>query len=212
MTMYKNKLEEITAMKEKEKSGGNINPMNPTNSTNVNITTDNTKEDKHAVKPRARKRDTSMLKSVKNTLAKSQKKFEMDRQKKDTQNTLETFLDNKPKNVRETSSQFRLDTDMASNVGESHNFETYTKFSEVSKSEAPNTVNLANETGFNAINLNVFKHYIPSQNTKIPYSTNVKRRITLKDLIYYLETERAIPYYNLILHKAIVKLNQYSSH
>ena len=194
MVLYKNKLEEITTQKEKEKSG-----EKPEKITQSLI-----------VRPRGRKRESSMLKSVRNTLAKSQKKIEMDRQKKDTQNTLETFLDNKPK-FRETSSQLRFDTEMASNIAESHNFETYTKLSEVSKSEAPGTVNITAESGSNEINLCVFKSPVPSQNTKIPYSVNIRRRITLKDLIFYLERERNIPFYNIVLYKAMIKLAQFTS-
>jgi hypothetical protein len=194
MVLYKNKLEEITTQKEKDKSG-----EKPEKITQSLI-----------VRPRGRKRESSMLKSVRNTLAKSQKKIEMDRQKKDTQNTLETFLDNKPK-FRETSSQFRFDTEMASNIVESHNFETYTKLSEVSKSEAPGTVNITAESGSNEINLCVFKSPVPSQNTKIPYSVNIRRRITLKDLIFYLERERNIPFDNIVLYKAMIKLAQFSS-
>lgn len=194
MVLYKNKLEEITTQKEKEKSGAIIPAEKPEKFAQSLI-----------VRPRGRKRESSMLKSVRNTLAKSQKKIEMDRQKKDTQNTLETFLDNKPK-FRETSSQLRYDTEIASNVAESHNYETYTKLSEISKSEAQGTVNITAEAGSNDINLCVFKTPVPSQNTKIPHSVSVRRRITLKDLIFYLERERNIPFYNLVLYRAMIKL------
>ena len=195
MMLYKNKLEEITTQKEKEKLGVEKPEKIPQSL---------------VVRPRGRKKESSMLKSVRNTLAKSQKKIEMDKQKKDTQNTLEKFLDNKPK-FRETSSQLRFDTEIASNIGESHNFETYTKLSEISKSEAPGTVNINAESGSNEINLCIFKNAIPSQNMKIPNSISVRRRITLKDLIFYLERERNIPFYNLVLYRAMIKLAQFSS-
>ena len=195
MMLYKNKLEEITTQKEKDKLGVEKPEKLPPSL---------------IVRPRGRKKESSMLKSVRNTLAKSQKKIEMDKQKKDTQNTLETFLDNKPK-FRETSSQLRFDTDIASNIAESHNLETYTKFSEISKSEAPGTVNINAESGSNEVNLCIFKNPIPSQNMKIPNSISVRRRITLKDLIFYLERERNIPFYNLVLYRAMIKLGQFSS-
>jgi hypothetical protein len=195
VSLYKSKLEEISALKEREKE-------------------EKTKDDKStamskqsAQKPRVRKRD-SMLKNVRNTLAKSQKRDEMARHKKETQNTLETFLDNKPKTSLMMNPRF--DTEMVSNKAESHNLETYTKFSEISKSEAPGTIGI-NTEGSNDINMTVFKYYTPSQNIKIAQSSNIRRRITLKDLIHFLEGERKTPLQNLILHRAVIKLNQ-SSH
>jgi hypothetical protein len=191
VSMYKSKLEEISALKEKEKE-------------------EKSKDDKStalskqgAAKPRVRKRD-SMLKNVRNTLAKSQKRDEMARHKKETQNTLETFLDNRPKNLMTST---RFDTEMVSNKAESHNLETFTKMSELSKSEAQGI----GPEGSNDINLTVFKYYTPSQNIKLPQTSNIRRRITLKDLIHFLEGERKTPLQNLILHRAIIKLNQ-SSH
>jgi hypothetical protein len=158
-------------------------------------------------KQRVRKRDT-MLKNVRNTLAKSQKREEMARQKKETQNTLDTFLDNKSKSIFPSNlSGQRYDSEMVSNIAESHNYESNTKMSELSKSEMQGTIAVE---GSQDINLTIFKHSTPSQNVRFPPSTNVKRRITLKDLIQYLEGERRTPLQNLILHKSVVKLNQYS--
>lgn len=194
VSLYKSKLEEISALKEREKE-------------------EKIKDDKSTAlskqssqKPRVRKRD-SMLKNVRNTLAKSQKRDEMARHKKETQNTLETFLDNKPKTTFMTNPRF--DNEMVSNKAESHNLETYTKLSEISKSEPTGTIGI-NSEGSNDINMTVFKYYTPSQNIKIAQSSNIRRRITLKDLIHFLEGERKTPLQNLILHRAVIKLNQTS--
>ncbi len=196
VTLYKTKLEEISNLKEKEKE-------EKASEKAQTVTTASTKP-----KQRVRKRD-SMLKNVRNTLAKSQKRDEMARHKKETQNTLETFLDNKPKPVYPSnlSGQRMFDSEMVSNIAESHNYETFTKMSEISKSEMQGTI--AAE-GSHDINLTIFKHHTPSQNVKLPPTTSMRRRITLKDLIQFLEGERRTPLQNLILHKAIVKLNQYS--
>lgn len=190
------KLEESTDLKE-----GETDPKkNP-----------NTEDQNNIQKPkqRVRKRDT-MLKNVRNTLAKSQKREEMARHKKETQNTLETFLDNKPKQSFNTGvSLHKFDSEMYSNIGESQYNETFTKMSEVSKSEMQGTIGIE-ASNTKDINLTIFKNHTPSQNIKLPINTSVKRRITLKDLIQFLEGERRTPLQNLILHKAVVKLNQYS--
>lgn len=185
-SLFKNKIEEITTLKEKEKA--------------ANVKT----QAVEGTKPRTRKRESSLIKSFRNNIAKTQKKDELDQQKKDTLNTLDAFLDNKPRNVYPSNlSAPRYDVEMTSNIAESQNLEMCSKFSEVSKSEHPIGVNELNE-----VNMNIFKSNVPSQNTKI--FTPVKRRITLKDLIFYLEAERRTPLQNLILHRAVLKLNQQS--
>ncbi len=223
VSMYKSKLEEISQQKERDREELTMN-MNVNMNLNMNMksgandkSTNANTADSKKVKPRVRKRDT-MLKSVKNTLAKSQKRDEMAKHKKETQNTLETFLDSRPRystlggsmgpsnlhtNMHSNMSQSQAE--MVSNVDQSHNMESYTKFSEISKSEVPV------EANGNDINLTIFKYYQPNQNQKFTLPSNVKRRITLKDLISYLEGQRKTPLQNLILHKAVMKLNQ-SSH
>lgn len=95
---------------------------------------------------------------------------------------------------------------MISNLNESNNIlETYTKMSEISKSENP-----AINTDSQEIYLNIYKNYLPSDNPK--YHQSIKRRVTLKDLIFYLEGEKRTPSHSLILHRAIIKLNQYSNY
>jgi hypothetical protein len=212
LNLKKLRHDRATLLKKLEESSGNNNNNNNNNNYNNNNgkahvpSTSVTNLNKP--KQRVRKRDT-MLKNVRNTLAKSQKREEMARQKKETQNTLDTFLDNKSKSIFPSNlSGQRLDSEMVSNIAESHNYESYTKMSEFSKSEMQGTI--AVEGSSQDINLTIFKHSTPSQNVRLPPSTNVKRRITLKDLIQYLEGERRTPLQNLILHKAVVKLNQYS--
>lgn len=94
---------------------------------------------------------------------------------------------------------------MVSNLNESNMIETYTKLSEVSKSENPAINSDANE-----IHLNIYKNYHPSDNPK--FSPWIKRRITLKDLIFYLEGEKRTPSHSLMLHRAVLKLNQFSNY
>ena len=92
--------------------------------------------------------------------------------------------------------------DSQSNINESH-LETFTKLSADNVSKADNySLSDVNQSD---LHLNIFKSNIPSENNK--YMTSVKRRIALKDLISYLETNKRIPLQNLILHKAILKLN-----
>ena len=101
----------------------------------------------------------------------------------------------------------RIDSEMTSNMNESQhnnnfnniNNETHTKLSDLSKSENP-----AIES--NELFLTVYKSNIPNENAKT--TPDVKRRITLKDLIFYLEGNLKTPLHNFILHKAILKLNQ----
>jgi len=94
---------------------------------------------------------------------------------------------------------------MISNMNESNLIETYTKLSEVSKSENPVIGVDSNE-----IQLNIYKNYLPCDNPK--FSPWIKRRITLKDLIFYLESDKRTSCNSLILHRAILKLNQYSNY
>ena len=102
----------------------------------------------------------------------------------------------------------RIDSEMASNMNESQqnnnfnqiNIETHTKLSDnISKSE-----NLACEN--NELFLTVYKSHIPNENSKT--NPDIKRRVILKDLIFFLENNLKTPLHNFILHKAVLKLNQ----
>jgi len=98
------------------------------------------------------------------------------------------------------------ESEMISNMNESNNLmETYSKISQISKSENPG-INSEN----NEIQLNIYKNYLPSDNVK--HSNWIKRRITLKDLIFYLESEKRTPCHSLLLHKAIIKLNSLTNY
>lgn len=105
--------------------------------------------------------------------------------------------------MRETS-------EIASNIIESQTvFENDNKYSEVSKSEITNLANIPQgETS--DLHLTVYKEYFPTDNVK--YQTHSKRKITVKDFIFFLEKEKRTPLQNLLLHKATIKLNQYLSH
>ena len=90
-------------------------------------------------------------------------------------------------------------------MNESNMLETYTKLSEVSKSDNP-VVNVDS----NEIHLNIYNSYLPSDNPK--FSPWIKRRITLKDLIFYLEGEKRTPCQSLMLHREVLKLNHFSNY
>jgi hypothetical protein len=56
----------------------------------------------------------------------------------------------------------------------------------------------------NDLPLHIYKNHIVPENIKVP--TAHRRRITLKDFIFYLEGERRNPLNNILLHKANMKL------
>ncbi len=85
ISTFRTKIEEINQAKEKEKE-----KLQQSKQTSTNVT-------HQPVKTRTRKRDTSLIKSYKNIFAKTQKKDEMDRQRKDIKHTLEAVLDTKTK-------------------------------------------------------------------------------------------------------------------
>jgi hypothetical protein len=108
---YKSKIEKISTYKTKIEE---LNNASAVGVANKNGTTSGTggasaKQEtttaasvKGNAKPRTRRRTTTILKNYKNVVAKTQKKNEIDRQRKDTQYTLQTFLDNKPTNLFKT--------------------------------------------------------------------------------------------------------------
>ena len=87
LNAYKSKIEKISTFKNK------IDELN------VAAATEKKEKDVVAAKttkPRSRRKNAVFMKNYKRAVANTQKKNEMDRQKKDTQYTLQTFLDNKP--------------------------------------------------------------------------------------------------------------------
>ncbi len=94
-----------------------------------------------------------------------------------------------------------MDVEATSNVNESINiFVSFTKMSDVSKSELP--INPES----NDLSLVVYKSQNNADNLKV--NTGARRKITLKDLVFYLESQKRTPLQNIILHKAIIKMNQ----
>jgi hypothetical protein len=83
---------------------------------------------------------------------------------------------------------------MISNKNESH-IESYTKQSVMSE-----------QIDSNDINLVIYKNHVVPENIKV--NVGNKRRITLKDFIFYLENERRTPISTLLMHKAMMKLSQ----
>jgi hypothetical protein len=90
---YKSKIEKISTYKTK------IEELHATANKPVTVNKQENNIAKQTKQPRQRRRATTILKNYKNAVAKTQKKNEIDRQKKDTQYTLQTFLDNKPSNI-----------------------------------------------------------------------------------------------------------------
>jgi len=90
ITTFRSKIEEINQAKEKEKEKQSNKYVNANANNNNNNIISNP-----PIKTRTRKRDSTLIKSYKNIFAKTQKKDEMDRQKKDIKHTLEAVLDTK---------------------------------------------------------------------------------------------------------------------
>jgi hypothetical protein len=84
--------------------------------------------------------------------------------------------------------------EMTSNKNESH-FESYTKNSIHSEQIESSDINMA-----------VYKTHVIPENIKVN-TGNSKRKITLKDFIFYLEGERRNPLNHILIHKAMMKLN-----
>jgi hypothetical protein len=82
-----------------------------------------------------------------------------------------------------------------SGKNESH-IESYTK----------NSIQSEQMGDSNDVNLAIYKHHVVPENIKV--NTGNKRRITLKDFIFYLEGERKTPMSTILLHKAMMKLSQ----
>jgi hypothetical protein len=94
-----------------------------------------------------------------------------------------------------------MDVEIGSNINESQGvFESFTKMSEISKSE----VQVVPDN--NEVNLVIFKNQNVQDNLKV--NTSIKKKITLKDFVFYLESLKRSPLHNILLHKAIIKMNQ----
>lgn len=194
LALYKTKLEEIA----KEKGG----------QANFELTS-GPNPIKLGPGRRTRKKDSAIIKTMRNNFVKSQKKEDFDRQKSFTMNTLDTFLDNKnqsnpSRSLGGTVSHMKFDVEMSSNKNESH-FETFTKVSEISKSE--NNPNYLINDNNNEVNINIYQNYDVTQSERIIGGS--KRKISLKDFIFFLENEMELPLKFLLLQKAMMKISQF---
>ena len=143
---------------------------------------------------RTRKRVSAIIKTMRNNFVKSQKKEDLNKQKSFTMNTLDTFLDN---NKSLSHSNLNKNDDKSEN---SH-------FDSSSKINDNNSVNFQNDNiGNNEISVNVFKSNDIKKNAKLIGIS--KRKINLKDFIFFLENEFNIPLKMLLLQKAMVKLTE----
>ena len=139
---------------------------------------------------------------------KSQKKEDYDRQKSFTMNTLDTFLDNSTryggtKSLGGTVSNMRFDAESSKN--DTH-LETFTKISEASKSEYNHNNFVVNDNTNNEVSINVFKSNNIEKSGKI-YGTS-RRKISLKDFIFFLENEMNVPLKMLLLQKAEIRISK----
>lgn len=143
---------------------------------------------------RTRKRVSAIIKIMRNNFVKTQKKEDLNKQKSFTMNTLDTFLDN---NKSLSHSNLNKNDDKSEN---SH-------FDSSSKINDNSSVNFQNDNiGNNEISVNVFKSNDIKKNAKLIGIS--KRKINLKDFIFFLENEFNIPLKMLLLQKAMVKLTE----
>jgi hypothetical protein len=93
-----------------------------------------------------------------------------------------------------------MDVEVGSNVNESQGiFESFTKMSEVSKSE----IALPESSDINMV---IFKSQNILDNLKV--NLGARKKITLKDFVFYLEGQKRTPLQNVLLHRAMIKMNQ----
>ena len=142
---------------------------------------------------RTRKRVSAIIKTMRNNFVKSQKKEDLNKQKSFTMNTLDTILYN-----NRSFSNSNLNKSESFQRDNTH-FDTFSKVSESIHS------NFQNENfGNNEISINVFKSNDIKKNAKLIGTS--RKKINLKDFIFFLENELNVPLKMLLLQKAMVKL------
>ena len=142
---------------------------------------------------RTRKRVSAIIKTMRNNFVKSQKKEDLNKQKSFTMNTLDTILYN-----NRSFSNSNLNKSESFQRDNTH-LDTFSKVSESIHS------NFQNENfGNNEISINVFKSNDIKKNTKLIGTS--RKKINLKDFIFFLENELNVPLKMLLLQKAMVKL------
>ncbi len=144
---------------------------------------------------RTRKRVSAIIKIMRNNFVKTQKKEDLNKQKSFTMNTLDTFLDN-----NKSMSHSHLNK-----VDDKNDISHFDSVSKISDNN--NSYNYQNDNiGNNEISVNVFKSNDIKKNAKLIGTS--KRKINLKDFIFFLENEFNIPLKMLLLQKAMVKLTE----
>ena len=180
LNIYKNKIEEMAKEKGAEP--------------NIKITT-GPNPIRLAPGRRTRRKESQIIKTMRNNISKTQKKEDLDRQKNYTIDTLETVLNGtKSTKVSEVSKSV---------VG----FDNMSKMSD-NKSEMNATVHGGDIGGVNnELSLNVFKYNEIGKDEKL-YNAS-KRKINLKDFVFMLEhDDGVIPLKMLLLQKAMLRISQ----
>ncbi len=141
---------------------------------------------------RTRKRVSAIIKTMRNNFVKSQKKEDLNKQKSFTMNTLDTFLDNKKS----------LSNSHINKIDDKNDISHFDNISKISENNSYNYQN--DNIGNNEISVNVFKSNDIKKNAKLIGTS--RKKINLKDFIFFLENELNVPLKMLLLQKAMVKL------
>ena len=146
---------------------------------------------------RTRKRVSAIIKIMRNNFVKTQKKEDLNKQKSFTMNTLDTFLDNKKS----------LSNSHINKIDDKNDISHFDNISKISENNSYNYQN--DNIGNNEISVNVFKSNDIKKNARLIGGS--KRKINLKDFIFFLENEFNVPLKMLLLQKAMVKLTEIGS-
>ena len=141
---------------------------------------------------RTRKKDSAIIKQMRNSFAKNQKKEESNKQKSDKLNTINTIFENKKINSQNSISFLNNDE----NRDNKNDYSILNNDNNINK----------NKISFNDVNINIFKHHYIDNSDKYPILT--KKKINLKDLIFLLENDIEIFNKNLFLQKIMMKISE----
>ena len=141
---------------------------------------------------RTRKKDSAIIKQMRNSFAKNQKKEESNKQKSDKLNTINTIFENK-KFLSQSNISFH-------NNNNEENEDNKNDYSILN-----NNIN-KNKISFNDVNINIFKHHYIDNSDK--YNILTKKKINLKDLIFLLENDIEISNKNIFLQKIMMKISE----
>lgn len=185
------KFEKLSSCKEKDEENDKVKGIE----SSIKITEGPNPTIKLLPGRRTKKKNNSLFKEVKKKIVQTQKKEDLNKQKSNTKNTLDAFLNDSttdikkhkknPKNVNSFDNESLNSTKLGDNMSGMH-----------SGLNNNNSNQLSNE-----ININVFSSFDPKKNRII--SSGQKRRINLKDLIFLLENSTEyIPKKYTYLNKA----------